>query len=318
MANSATEFGRERILDDTHEQQRLRGSSGCRVRHLSGLHLFASATFRRRGFGARADGPYHLGFGRLGHDAARRRPYLEKAPLLYWTIAILYKIFGVHDWVARLPIVFTILGLVWLTTSFGVWAFGKRAGACRIMHGHVPWPLPFHARGDSRRNADVSDCAGTLGFFAASTRTTPSGVMGCCSRGGYRDRAPTEKPGRCRVSCGRRPDLSFPDEAVFRCADVEAAAAGQGVLHHRGDRRSVAHPRDAAKPALLCLDASCGAWPISRLSLVLFRQRAASSLSQPALPAGLRHRPAPLFLALSRRVVISLERLFPGDRDTFF
>jgi 4-amino-4-deoxy-L-arabinose transferase-like glycosyltransferase len=55
-------------------------------------------------------------------------PYLEKAPLLYWTIAILYKIFGIHDWVARLPIVFAILGLVWLTTSCGVWAFGKRAG----------------------------------------------------------------------------------------------------------------------------------------------------------------------------------------------
>ncbi len=29
-------------------------------------------------------------------------PYLEKAPLIYWTIARSYKIFGVHDWSARI------------------------------------------------------------------------------------------------------------------------------------------------------------------------------------------------------------------------
>src|SRR5437763_3012822 len=29
--------------------------------------------------------------------------YLEKSPLKYWLIAISYKIFGVHDWAARLP-----------------------------------------------------------------------------------------------------------------------------------------------------------------------------------------------------------------------
>ena len=30
-------------------------------------------------------------------------PYLEKPPLIYWTIALSYKIFGVHDWSARIP-----------------------------------------------------------------------------------------------------------------------------------------------------------------------------------------------------------------------
>ena len=29
--------------------------------------------------------------------------YLEKAPLVYWLIAISYKIFGIHDWAARIP-----------------------------------------------------------------------------------------------------------------------------------------------------------------------------------------------------------------------
>ena len=31
--------------------------------------------------------------------------YLEKAPLVYWIIAIFYKIFGVYDWAARIPAV---------------------------------------------------------------------------------------------------------------------------------------------------------------------------------------------------------------------
>jgi len=54
--------------------------------------------------------------------------YLEKAPLIYWLIAISYEIFGVHDWVARIPVVASALALAWLTAAFGVWAFGKRAG----------------------------------------------------------------------------------------------------------------------------------------------------------------------------------------------
>src|SRR5689334_14856003 len=29
-------------------------------------------------------------------------PYLDKPPLLYWLVGISYRIFGVHDWAARL------------------------------------------------------------------------------------------------------------------------------------------------------------------------------------------------------------------------
>jgi 4-amino-4-deoxy-L-arabinose transferase-like glycosyltransferase len=56
--------------------------------------------------------------------------FLEKPPLYYWPIAISYKIFGVHDWAARIPIALSVLALAWLTTAFGVWAFGKHAGLC--------------------------------------------------------------------------------------------------------------------------------------------------------------------------------------------
>jgi len=54
--------------------------------------------------------------------------YLEKAPLIYWLIAICFKLFGAFDWVARIPVVLSCIALGWLTAAFGTWAFGKRAG----------------------------------------------------------------------------------------------------------------------------------------------------------------------------------------------
>ncbi len=54
--------------------------------------------------------------------------YLEKAPLIYWLIAICYKIFGVADWVARLPVALASIALALLSSLFGMWAFGKRTG----------------------------------------------------------------------------------------------------------------------------------------------------------------------------------------------
>jgi 4-amino-4-deoxy-L-arabinose transferase-like glycosyltransferase len=54
--------------------------------------------------------------------------YLEKSPLVYWAMAISYKIFGVHDWSARIPIALSAIVLCLVTAALGVWAFGKRAG----------------------------------------------------------------------------------------------------------------------------------------------------------------------------------------------
>lgn len=55
-------------------------------------------------------------------------PYLEKSPLIYWLIALSYKLFGVHDWSARLPVALAAIGLVWLTMRYARWAFGARTG----------------------------------------------------------------------------------------------------------------------------------------------------------------------------------------------
>src|SRR4051794_12031679 len=54
--------------------------------------------------------------------------YMEKPPLKYWIIAVFFRAFGVHDYVARLPLAITTVLLCWLTFKIGVWAFGARAG----------------------------------------------------------------------------------------------------------------------------------------------------------------------------------------------
>jgi len=54
--------------------------------------------------------------------------YLEKSPLIYWLIAITYKVFGFHDWAARIPVALSAIALALLTAAFGKWAFGRLAG----------------------------------------------------------------------------------------------------------------------------------------------------------------------------------------------
>src|SRR5579872_3968779 len=55
-------------------------------------------------------------------------PYLEKAPLKYWMIAVSYMVFGVHDWSARIPIALFAVVLCWLVARIGWWAFSARTG----------------------------------------------------------------------------------------------------------------------------------------------------------------------------------------------
>ncbi len=54
--------------------------------------------------------------------------YLEKAPLMYWGMAVSYSIFGVKDWAARLPLALGVLALLLTTYSLGKRTLGARAG----------------------------------------------------------------------------------------------------------------------------------------------------------------------------------------------
>jgi hypothetical protein len=54
--------------------------------------------------------------------------YLEKSPLIYWMMAASYRVFGVHDWAARLPLALIVVLLCWVTYRFGRWGIDARVG----------------------------------------------------------------------------------------------------------------------------------------------------------------------------------------------
>jgi 4-amino-4-deoxy-L-arabinose transferase-like glycosyltransferase len=54
--------------------------------------------------------------------------YLEKPPLKYWLTAIFFKLFGVSDVVARLPMALFAVLLCWLTARMAAWAGDRRTG----------------------------------------------------------------------------------------------------------------------------------------------------------------------------------------------
>jgi 4-amino-4-deoxy-L-arabinose transferase-like glycosyltransferase len=54
--------------------------------------------------------------------------YLEKAPLMYWSVATSYKLFGIEDWSTRLPLMLGVLALLLATYWLGVSAYGENAG----------------------------------------------------------------------------------------------------------------------------------------------------------------------------------------------
>ncbi len=54
--------------------------------------------------------------------------YLEKAPLLYWSMAASYEIFGATDWAARLPLALSVLALLLATFYIGRHHFDEAAG----------------------------------------------------------------------------------------------------------------------------------------------------------------------------------------------
>jgi hypothetical protein len=54
--------------------------------------------------------------------------YLEKAPLMYWSLATSYEIFGVSTWSTRLPLMLGVLALTLATYGLGRHAYGALAG----------------------------------------------------------------------------------------------------------------------------------------------------------------------------------------------
>ena len=72
--------------------------------------------------------------------------YLEKAPLMYWCVAASFKLFGVHDWSARLPIALGMLALLLVVYRIGAqFLRRRRRPLCRAGSGHGLWTVYLYA-----------------------------------------------------------------------------------------------------------------------------------------------------------------------------
>ncbi len=54
--------------------------------------------------------------------------YLEKAPLMYWGVAVSYELFGISEWSTRLPLMLCVLAMILSTYGLGRWALGGEGG----------------------------------------------------------------------------------------------------------------------------------------------------------------------------------------------
>jgi 4-amino-4-deoxy-L-arabinose transferase-like glycosyltransferase len=73
--------------------------------------------------------------------------YIEKPPLPYWTVAVLFKVFGQNVFSAHLPNTLAMLGLTWLAWWWARRGWGERAGFYADIRRAVSVYALHHSRG---------------------------------------------------------------------------------------------------------------------------------------------------------------------------
>ena len=120
-------------------------------------------------------------------------PYLEKAPLIYWMMAGSYRLLGVSDWAARLPLALAAILLCWVTYRFGGWAFD---GAAALYAGVATHFVPRDGQeGLIARLAEGERPDAAVVAFAAAP---PAGPGAAPRRRGRRGRRPPIVRGESR------------------------------------------------------------------------------------------------------------------------
>ena len=194
--------------------------------------------------------------------------YLEKAPLMYWSLATSYEIFGISDWSTRLPLMLGVLALVLATYRLGRYAYGEAGG----LYAGV---------------ALVT----SLGLFIFTRFLIPEVLVALWLTLGYYfflQSLEQEQPSRlvcwgfaamCALNVLTKGliGLVFPAGAIGlyllltrRFAALAEAACGFEHARVLRDRRAMAHPGGAAQS---------GPGPGARVSVVLLHQRTSSCAS---------------------------------------
>lgn len=71
-------------------------------------------------------------------------PFLDKPPMLFWTVAAAFRLFGVHEWVARIPSVLAAVATMACTWALGRRLLGdRRAVTAAVVFATCPMVLVF-------------------------------------------------------------------------------------------------------------------------------------------------------------------------------
>jgi 4-amino-4-deoxy-L-arabinose transferase-like glycosyltransferase len=180
--------------------------------------------------------------------------YLEKGPLIYWLMAILYKVFGVADWVARLPVALASIALALLSSLFGMWAFGKRAGFYTGLCMSTCVGLFLFTR------VQIPDVMLTLSITLALwafLRTLDE-----------EEKRPRQWAAILAASLGT--GLLIKSLVAIFFQNLAAAAAHQWFSDCVACRCPLARVGDPSEPSVFCVDAEERPGNVSRILLVLF------------------------------------------------
>ena len=187
--------------------------------------------------------------------------YLEKAPLMYWSVAVSYKVFGISEWSTRFPLMVGVLAMILATCGLGRWAFGGEGGfSAAMVLATALGPFLF------TRFLIPDVLVGlwlTLTFWLfleSLEQTRPSravcwGLAAVCALNVL-----TERADWTGVSGGR--DRALP-AADGKLAASAPTAAGLEHIGFSCGRRAVAHSGGVTQS---------GAGPCARIPVVLLRQ----------------------------------------------
>ena len=73
-------------------------------------------------------------------------PRYNKPPLMYWLMAISAWLFGLNEWAARLPVVLTGLGAIWITYKLGAFLEGRKLGIVAALVMFYSFQFVIHTR----------------------------------------------------------------------------------------------------------------------------------------------------------------------------
>ena len=228
--------------------------------------------------------------------------YLEKAPLMYWGVAASYKVFGVHDWSTRLPLMLGVLALLLATYVLGTRAYGERGG----LYSAVV----------------LATC---LGPYIFTRFQIPDIIVACGWRSAryfFLRSLEEERPSRwvcwgfaatCALNVLTKSliGLVFPLGAIFLYLLITGNL--RHILRLRLFSSSLVFLIIAAPWHILAAMRNPQPGSGEGLSVVLFRQRTVFALPEQARTAGLRHGAAVDFLGIDDSVARALDGISAAE-----